>query len=442
LASFPRVQAYHILLAAEKETSRGIDEILGQKLQSPHLTRQDKGWIMELVYGTTRMKLQLDTMIAEAFKGRYSKAQHGVKTLLRMGTFQLKHMHTRTHAAVHETVQLSKQVGLAQASGLINAVLRKVQKVDLEKLLEGLPTETRRLAVGSSHPDWLIERWMERYAVQEVGELCAYNNTSPATWVRRNILLVETGSFESFLMEAGVNFTRSSVLDVFYRLDSGAGLVDTAAFQTGWFSFQDLAAGIVASLLEVEAGDIIVDTCAAPGGKMAYLAELSGGNALITACDASQTRLQRVHENIQRLQLQNVQVLTLNAAKETVPQADKMLLDVPCSGTGVLGRRADARWKRQPADLESLSRIQRDILLNSWTSLNPGGLLVYATCTLEPEENWDMIDSLIEHLPGAGVESIMNPNLNPYIDERGAFSTLPWRDDMDGMFAVKIRKSL
>ncbi len=442
MANTPRELAYKTLLASEKDASQGIDTLLSNSLQLGELTQQEKRWIMELVYGVTRMKLQLDAWIVMAFKGRYRKAQHSVKCLLRMGVFQLKYMQTSEHAAINETVALSKRVKQAQASGLVNAVLRKIQKLEIKDMVNQSTDKIEQLSIKTSHPQWLIDRWVSRYNSDEVHDLCQHNNTAPQNWVRRNIQVANAKDFEAFLDDLKVTYKKSNVLDVFYEIDTASNLFSTKEFNEGWFSFQDLASGIVASLLDPDAGDTIVDACAAPGGKMAFISELSGGQAKIIACDASQSRLSKVRENIQRLGLKQIEVLELDARAAQFPQANKILLDVPCSGTGVLSRRPDARWKRQPSDIDSLVKIQSQILRNSWKYLAPGGLLVYATCTLEPEENWGLVDSSIEHLDRAKVEAIDLEILKPYIDERGALSTLPWSHGMDGMFAVKIRKMI
>ena len=441
MAKTPRELAFHTLLLAEKDTSQGIDDLLSNALQKCDLNQQEKRWVMELVYGVTRMKLQLDAMIMESFKGRYRKAQHAVKCLLRMGTFQLKYMHTSEHAAINETVALSRKVKQSQASGLINAVLRKTQNLELEQIMAASTNVLDQLSIETSHPQWLLELWMGRYEMDEVRALCNHNNSIPKTWIRRNVKKVDVSTFESFLGQMKVTYAKSSILDIFYEIDSAGQLITSKEFHEGWFSFQDLAAGVVASLVEPAKGETVVDTCAAPGGKMALISEMAEDEVMIVACDASSKRLVKVHENIRRLGLKGVEVKVCDAAVSPLPEAEKMLLDVPCSGTGVLNRRPDARWKRQPNDIPSLTNIQAQILSNSWQYLKPGGLLVYATCTLEPAENWGLLDSAFERLPGAELVPILNEKLKPYIDERGALSTLPWRDGMDGMFAVKIRKS-
>jgi len=440
LASTPRELAYRTLLAAERDSSRAIDELLSDTLKNSRLEPRDKRWIMELVYGVTRMKLQLDAWIEPVFKGRFRKAQYAVKVLLRIGTFQLKFMQTAEHAAINETVDLCKKVKQNQSCRLVNAILRKVQTLELHQLTDKIKAPIQKLAIEQSHPEWLLDKWLERYNSDEVTALCEHNNKSPRIWIRRNSLKVAQTEFEAYLTREQVEFNPSEILDSFYELDSAALLLNTPEFWDGWFSFQDLAAGIVAYILDPQAGETVVDACAAPGGKMAYLSELSKGAASIVACDASSTRLIKVKQNIERLGLKQITVRQLDAAKDTLPNADKILLDVPCTGTGVLGRRPDARWKRQPDDSTSLLVIQANILKNSWQSLNAGGVLVYATCSLEPEENWDLIDSILSELDDVELEPITHENLKPYIDGRGALATLPWSHGMDGMFAVKMRK--
>ncbi len=441
MASTPRELAYKTLLTAEKDNSRSIDDLLSDALSHCSFPPRDKRWIMEIVYGVTRMKLQLDAWIQVAYKGRYKKAQHSVKILLRLGTFQLKHMQTTEYAAIHETVELCRRVKQAQLGKLVNAVLRKIQSLEFDQVLNTISDPVTRFSIEMSHPEWMLDTWLDRYEKASVINLCNHNNKPPQTWIRRNVLCVNQTEFEEYLNQEQIHFQRSDLLESFYKVANSGHLLSSKEFRDGWFSFQDLAAGLIAFVLDPQAGETIVDACAAPGGKMAFICELTGGQASITACDASKFRLEKVFQNIKRLNLPGIAVSQLDASIEKLPDADRILLDVPCSGTGVLGRRPDARWKRQENDSASLVEIQSKILMNSWQSLKPGGQLVYATCTLEPEENWGVIDQVLANIPDAIIETIEDEKLKPYIDERGALATLPWIHGMDGMFAVKIRKT-
>ncbi|MGN7614412.1 RsmB/NOP family class I SAM-dependent RNA methyltransferase, partial [Magnetococcales bacterium HHB-1] len=267
------------------------------------------------------------------------------------------------------------------------------------------------------------------------------DNRTPRTWIRHNPLRIDREELEKFLSDRGIDFTRSDILDQFYQIESAADLIGSDPFSQGWFSFQDIAAGLVASLVDPKAGDTVLDACSAPGGKLACIAEHHGPNLkMLYALDASESRLQKVKDNIQRLGLGPVKVERSDVSKDVLPQTEWTLVDVPCSGTGVLGRRADARWRKQLEDIGSLGGIQRKILRNAWKHLRPGGSMIYATCSLEPEENWMMVDSVLKDLENAELVPIQAQKLEAYVDERGALSTLPWRDDMDGMFAVILRK--
>lgn len=440
MAKTPRELAYRTLLSSERDHSRSIDEFLSDQLASSQLSAQEKAWIMELVFGITRMRLQLDTWIQTVYKGRYHKAQYAIKVLLRMGVFQLKFMETAEHAAINESVELAKKVGQKNSSNLVNAILRQVQRMELDQVLEHITDQIERTSVISSHPEWLLKRWYSRYTQDEVLALCRHNNTSPVTWIRRNIQQIDSDGFEKYLDQHQIVFEQSQLLENFYRIDSAGPLLTTQEFQAGYFSFQDQAAGLVASLIDPQAGETILDACAAPGGKMAFISEQSMGKAKLIACDASQTRLRKVQQTVERLKLEQVTILQLDAVADKLPDADKILLDVPCSGTGVLNRRPDARWRKQENDIIALALIQKRILQNSWNSLQVGGVLVYATCSLESEENWEIIDAVLPDLGNAEIVRPEAEKLKPYIDERGALATLPWRDGMDGMFAVIIRK--
>jgi len=442
LAKTSRQLAFSILLNAEMDRSRYIDDLLSSRFHGHAIPSRDKRWIMELVYGVTRLKLQLDARLQAVFKGRFRKAQYPLKVLLRMGAYQLIHMQTPEHAAVNEMVKLARQVGQSRSANLVNAVLRHIHTYSLEDVIKQSSSDLERLAIETSHPEWLLSKWIQRYDVPSLKALCAHDNSIPRTWIRRNIQHVAISDFEAFLSREGVSFTRSDILDVFYQIESGGSLLTTPEFKDGWFSFQDLAAGLVTSLIDAEQGQTILDACAAPGGKMAYLAEITGDRSPLIACDVSPSRLGKVSQNIQRLKLKGIDVRVKDAAVDQLPLADRILLDVPCSGTGVLNRRPDARWKRQAEDTASLVGIQSRILVNAWQSLNPGGKLIYATCTLEPEENWGVVDSVFDQLTGAVIKPIVEPALKAFIDERGALATLPWKHAMDGMFAVKLSKGL
>jgi len=403
------------------------------------LSPEDRRWITELVLGSTRWKRRLDWEIRQFFKGPYNKVQHSLKAALRMGLYQIRFMDTPDHAAVHATVEMAKKKIPRSAVGLLNAVLRKLSenRPDPETMLL---TDIERLAIGHSHPDWLIERWLDRYGPEDTSKLCRWNNSAPKIWLRVNTLQI---SVDDFLMEAealGALVSPSDVLPGFVEIDHVAPLIRSKLYDQGKFWIQDLAAGMVPHLLDPGGGELILDPCAAPGGKSLQLAVLTGGKAMIRASDSSAERLKRLGESIGRLNLEGIQIDCVDARRLEYDDVDKILLDIPCTGTGVLHRRADSRWKKDPQDIIRLTNLQLEIAEHAWSRLRSGGLMVYSTCTLEPEENWDLVNELRSRHPEIIIEPVDNPELQDYVDAQGALALEPWRHALDGMFAVKLRK--
>lgn len=440
MADSTRYLAHRILTKAER-SDRYIDRILQYELGHTKLEAPAKHWITELVLGVTRWQLQLDFLIQRAFRGNYRKAQPELKSILRMGIYQLRFMETPSYAAVNEAVELAKLVKLQKAGGLVNAVLRKVIDVELESAMNDAKLKgVKRLSVAFSHPEWLLNRWLKEIDETALRERCHYNNSIPLNWLRYNPLQVDRAGWESFLNENDIEWTTDPRFPDFYRVKNSGTLFHTEGFSAGWFTVQDAAAGLAPRLLAPVAGDVVLDLCAAPGGKSTYLSELSQGKATVNAYDSAAVRLEQMRSNFQRLNMPNLLAFQADVTTNDLPMADKILLDVPCSGTGVLNRRADLRWRRTPNDIQDLVDIQAKMLENGWRALKPGGELVYSTCSLETEENWSQIRSFLEKESSAEVVMPNDETLSEFADVKGALMTIPERDHVDGMFVVKLRK--
>ncbi|MCF7798000.1 MAG: 16S rRNA (cytosine(967)-C(5))-methyltransferase RsmB [Lentisphaeria bacterium] len=440
MADIARLLAFRILTKWQR-SDHYIDRILQYELNHTSLESQGRNWVTEVVLGTTRHQLHLDFLIQRVFKGSYKKAQLELKSLLRMGSYQLRFMETPTYAAVNEMVELSKDVKLTKASGLVNAVLRKVATLNLEEALNQAGLKgIQRLSVEMSHPEWLLNRWHSQLGETGVRLRCECNNSVPKNWIRYNRLKVDRHTWELSLSEMDLSWKRNDHFPDFYELEHAGTLFHSKAYSDGWFSVQDVAAGLAPRVLAPQASDRVLDLCAAPGGKSTYLAELSGGEAQIFAYDVARVRLEQMTQNFKRLGHPGLETVEGDVAEMPLPEADKILLDVPCSGTGVLNRRADLRWRRQPQDIQDLVDIQEQMLENAWRSLKPGGRLVYSTCTLEPEENWAQVRNFLEKESTAEIERVNDKQLQAFMDENGAIVTLPERDRMDGMFVVCLRK--
>ena len=215
----------------------------------------------------------------------------------------------------------------------------------------------------------------------------------------------------------------------------------SAEFEAGYFSIQDHSAGLVTHLLGDNSGSTILDVCAAPGGKTSYLAERLGNKAAIYAYDSDEARVKRLEENIRRLGLDSVRVGRRDATVDEYPRADAVLLDVPCTGTGVMAKRADLRWRRKERDLKGMGSLQLGMLSHMSDRVSPGGMMVYATCSLEPEENWGVVDTFLRETPSFVLGSLQSKVLEKFTDERNALQTFPPDDGMDGVFAVILERT-
>jgi len=340
-----RALAAQVLMAAEKKF---VDEALEDQ-RSAALSRRDKALLTTLVYGVTRWRRELDWLIDRCAE----RVHPEIRQHLRLALFQIRHLDKiPRHAAVNEAVELAKGVS-RKSAGFVNAVLRKAADLDLPDTI----------GVRTSHPDWLIERWRGRFGGRDLDAILAADNAILPLTIRPNPLKA-TGPIEV----------------------EGDPAADPR-FAEGFYTVQDETSMKVAPLLDPKPGERVLDLCAAPGGKTTHLAELLGGKGVVVAVDLPD-RIGLVAESAKRLGLVNVECVAGDGATIAFREAfDAVLVDAPCSNTGVLARRPDVRWRLKERDIAGAAAIQRRLLANAARLLKPGGRLVYSTCSLEPEEN-------------------------------------------------------
>lgn len=426
----PREIALRVL---RRRTAGGefIERLLEAEVEPVPLSPPDRGLCRELVFGCVRWERTLDWLIARRTDGRPQKPS--LQILLRLGLYQLFWLdRVPDHAAVNETVELSRQAGFGPQSGFINAVLRGCLREQdaLRRELEAL--QGRQPALGLSHPDWLWERWQERFGVESARALLAWNNSPPPTFARVNTLKTDAGRLlERWRMTEQVEydlFQRDwTGENLVFELKSHPSLARLGSFRDGWFYVQDPSTLLAVRLLDPQPGDAVLDLCAAPGGKSTYIAQLQGNDGTILACDNAADRLRLVTENCQRL---GVTCVTQQLLGDTWPvaqgarQFDRVLLDAPCSNTGVLRRRVDLRWRLRTEEIERLRRAQSALLELAAPRVAPGGVLVYSTCSLEPQENTTVVRAFLDRYRHFRLDT-----------ER---EVLPWRDRVDGAYAARL----
>jgi 16S rRNA (cytosine967-C5)-methyltransferase len=425
----PREIAVRILLRREQGEDF-VENLLEAELATADLSSVDRGLCQELVYGIVRWQRTLDWLIAQKTQsGREQKP--AIIILLKLGLYQMFWL-TRipNHAAVHETVELAKQFGLPPEVGFTNAVLRSFirERVETEALLKKVRNE--QPAVGYSHPDWLVERWLKRWDLEKTAKLLELNNTAPPTYVRVNTLKASPAELAKKWEFEGVKFTAPKwdwTGDVVFQLDSHPPLESLRSFQQGLFYVQDPSTLLAVHELEPHPAQTVLDLCAAPGGKTTFIAQLMQNRGKIMAQDNEPERLDLVRENYIRL---GITCIETSLAPEGILEKpafrfDRILVDAPCSNTGVLRRRIDLRWRIRPEEIERLRRVQLQILRQAAPRLKPGGILVYSTCSLEPEENQELINQfLAEH---------------PHFKLDRQRELLPFVEGVDGAYVARLK---
>jgi len=403
------------------------------------LDARDRRWTRELVYGMLRHRAWIDTILSDRVRGGLARLDPDVIDLLRLGVYQLTNMGSvPAYAAIAQTVELAKRRHGLGASKLVNAVLRRTDR-EREGLgpAAGTPSDTAEaLALKYSHPRWLVARWVERWGEEETEQLLTANNAEAPIVLRPYGIVRE--QLEAMLEEAGVHIGDAPYLRESIAVSGGITLTELGAFKKGLFFVQDPAATLVTEYAAVPTGVTVADLCAAPGGKSL---ELSRTASTVLASDKSVGRLQRLLANERRLETTNIYPFVADARHPAIRPVEAVLIDVPCTGTGTFRRHPDARWRLKISDLAVMSALQKTILRAGANVVKPGGLLIYSTCSLEPEENDEQLDSFLSENPNFVLEPPPEGSVSPDLLDAGRLRVLPQRHETDGAFAARLRRT-
>jgi 16S rRNA (cytosine967-C5)-methyltransferase len=403
------------------------------------LDARDRRWTRELVYGMLRHRAWIDSILSDRVRGGLARLDPDVIDLLRLGVYQLTNMGSvPAYAAIAQTVELAKRRHGLGASKLVNAVLRRTDR-EREGLgpAGGTPSDTvDALALKYSHPRWLVARWVERWGEQETEQLLTVNNAEAPIVLRPYGIVRE--QLEAMLEEAGVHIGDAPYLRESIAVSGGITLTELGAFKKGLFFVQDPAATLVTEYAATPTGATVADLCAAPGGKSL---ELSRSASTVLASDKSLGRLQRLLANERRLETTNIYPFVADARHPAIRPVDAVLIDVPCTGTGTFRRHPDARWRLKISDLAVMSALQKTILRAAAKVVRPGGLLIYSTCSLEPEENDEQVDSFLAENPKFVLEPPPEGSVSPDLLDGGRLRVLPQRHGTDGAFAARLRRT-
>lgn len=453
--SAARKIAYDVLRRVEAEGAYASD-VLHAELRA-NIKPADAALATELTMGVLRWRRLLDFLLERQLKKPVERLDLAVVLALRMGLYQLRFLEKiPAPAAVNESVELVKHARKSSAASLVNAVLRRMvdeARSPAEQLLPPDLPLAERLGISHSHPSWMVARWLSRLDESGAVALLEANNQAP----RLACAVHDPARREEIiraLEKSGLRIEPGRLLKTAFAA-SGGSPARTEAFRTGNISIQDEASQAVPLLLGVQPGDRVLDLCAAPGGKTPTLARAAGSIGMVIAADRHAHRLRAMRAQFERLGLAGVHLVELDAA-QPLPfrtQFDRILVDAPCSGTGTLARHPEIRWRLRPEQLGEFHALQSRMLRAALAHLAPGGRLVYSTCSIEPEENEDVIaealqaEPSIRRVPASEAAQALAPHLAPAVDAAslfsadGCFRTSPSIHHTDGFFAALLQKS-
>ena len=441
----PRQVAFLALHAVDRGSF--ADVALDRALTQVNLGTSDRRLVTELVYGCVRRQRTLDAVLDQLAAKPAAKQPPDLRLILHLGLYQLLYLdHIPPSAAVNTSVELAKQNGFAGLTGFVNGVLRQYTRLPASPLLHlPFPDPTTRLGTLYSYPDWIVQVWLNQLGVDETEQLCEWMNRPPHIDLRVNTRQSSLEEVEAAFQEAAIPLSRIPHLPQGLRLLVPAGNIQQLpGFEQGWWIVQDSSAQLVGYLVDPQPGQMVIDACAAPGGKTMHLAELMQEEGTLWACDRTSSRLKKLQQNASRLGLQSIQICSGDSTHQPqfVNQADRVLLDVPCSNLGTLNRHADARWRQSPETVEELVLLQRNLLGHAATWVRSGGSLIYSTCTLHPAENEELIRAFLAEHPDWQIEP--PPANSPpaaFLSREGWIKVWSHRYDMDGFFMVRLKKS-
>lgn len=413
------------------ESGKSLQEVLPDSLET--LKDQDKPWLHEMLYGVLRNLPTLQHWLRQNLTTQIKPQSRIVEHLLFLGLYQLHFSRVAAHAAVSETVAACEVLKHKHMKGLVNGVLRSFQRQD--ETARNIEDERTRLNL----PKWYYKKLQEFYPKQ-YQEIAHQQGQKPPIWLRVNQRNTSISEYLEKLNEANIAFSQSENVNTALKLTKSQSIEQLPGYEDGLFSVQDKAAQHAAIYLEAQPGDTVLDACAAPGGKYLHILETQPKLARCLALEIDEQRLQSVKTNALRLKINDIELVAGDAANSATWNKnqqlfDKILLDAPCSATGIIRRHPDILWLRKRQDIENLVNLQASILDEIWQQLKPGGILLYATCSILPEENWLQIRRFLKTTDDAEIIPLVSET-----KELPGRQILPGESGMDGFYYAKLRK--
>lgn len=444
MSNNPRQLALKVLVDINKKDAYSNIELnkIGKGLDP-----RDENLIRELVYGVIENRLYLDHVITKASKIRLKKLHPHILDIVRMGLYQIIFMdRIPDSAAVNESVKLAKKYGHRGSVGYVNGILRAIIRdkdrfthIDKEDMVS-------YISIKYSHPEWMVKRWIGEFGLDFTESLCKANNERPLLNIRVNSLKISRQDLKARLEEKGMTLKEGQYARDCLIIQEGQNITGLQEFKEGLFTIQDESSMLVGQIMDPREGSTLLDVCSAPGGKATHMAQIMGNKGLVISRDIYQHKLSLIRENSKRLGIDILKVENHDALErdeELVGKVDYLLIDAPCSGLGLIRRKPEIKWQRREEDIAALSRLQYDIISNVKDYIRLGGNLVYSTCTIEKDENINLIKRFLEENPNFKLVSLENS-----LDHKDKLANLkdgylelyPHIHGTDGFFIAKMIK--
>lgn len=421
---------------------------LNKHFKGTDLSVQDRAFATELVYGVIKWQLTLDYIIERFSNIKLKRISPWILNILRLGVYQLIYTDkVPISAACNESVNLSKRYGHKSSSGYVNAVLRNVaaNRNNIE-----YPDPDKDyilyLSVKYSHPIWLVRYWSSLYGKSFTEEMLKSNNSIPELTIRVNSLKISNDELASELKQEGLKTSKGKYMDDALILNGTVSIADLEAYKKGYFVVQDESSMLAVKVLDPKPGEVIADPCSAPGGKSTYIAQLTFDAANVIARDIHPHKIKLVNDIAGLLGLNSIHAEvfdSVNIDERLIDKADRVIVDAPCSGLGIIRRKADIKWTRKPEDIKALNELQYKILDNSARYVKRGGVLLYSTCTIFEDENQGIVEKFLHMHPEFKVDDITDllpKSLNSAITKQGYVQLFPHIHNIDGFFIARLKK--
>jgi len=437
------------ILTRVERTDAYLEKLIDFEIKAENLNDYDKSLMNEICHGVIRWMRRLDWFLNGFYRGNWEKCTPEIKNTLRVALYQILFLNKiPDFAAVNEAVEFVKKISTQKHADVVNGLLRTIIRTK-EALV--YPTreidEIKYLGIMQSHPNWMVKRWINRFGFEDAEQLAESNNKRPILTLRVNTLKANRHEVVKKLEDKQMTVRVCRHINYFLTLRLMSKIYLDEDFKNGLFTIQDESAGLPSVLLSPGENDNVLDMCAAPGGKSTHMAQIMNNKGKIVAVDKYDAKVIVMQKNAERLGVTNIEFIQDDNRD---PQHeifkgrnfDKILLDAPCSGLGVLSKKPEIRWKREPEDILELSKLQKELLENAAKMIKDGGAIVYSTCSTEQEENMDIVNDFIEKHPEFKIDDASKYVDKSLVNEFGCVETFPHRHGIDGSFAARLIKAV